>query len=268
MTRRPSSSTRSPWEHLAALPGELLAGVLYPPRAVGVLVRNPGLASYILIPLVLNLLIGTVLYAGLLVTGFRQIDALVAQMPEWAGFLQAVLFALLAIILLLMIGFVLLRFGMILGAPWYGKLSERLEYLSTGEQPDTPPLTWKTIPYEFWYAIMFEFKKIVLFVGVGLMLLLLNFIPAAGSVLSTIGWLLLATTIVCLDFLDPPLSRRYVRFRTRLSLIWRSLPASATFGLTCLALVSVPFVGLVAIPLCVVAGTLFFIDRLQTQKAW
>ncbi|NJN67750.1 MAG: hypothetical protein HC884_14095 [Chloroflexaceae bacterium] len=267
-TRTPPSGTKSFWEHLTNLPGELLAGAIYPLRAIGVLVRYPGLVSYILLPLLLNLLIGSVLYAGLLTVGLREIDALVDRVPEWAGFFEAVLFGLLAIILLLVIGFVLLRFGMILGAPWYGRLSERLEQIHTGHQPTPAAVTWKTIIHDCWYAIMFEMKKFLLFVGVGLLLLLLNLVPVAGSLLSTIGWLLLAATIVCLDFFDPPLSRRYVRFRTRLSLILHALPASATFGLTWLSLVSIPFVGLVAIPMGVIAGTLFFLDRIRGQGAW
>ena len=43
----------------------------------------------------------------------------------------------------------------------------------------------------------------------------------------------------------------------------RALPASAGFGLVALALVSVPFVNLLAVPLCVVAGTLFYVDRIR-----
>jgi CysZ protein len=41
------------------------------------------------------------------------------------------------------------------------------------------------------------------------------------------------------------------------------LPASASFGFVCLALVSVPLINLLAIPVCVAAGTLFFCDRIQ-----
>ena len=46
-------------------------------------------------------------------------------------------------------------------------------------------------------------------------------------------------------------------------MIRRSLPASAGFGLACLGLVSIPFVNLLSIPLCVAAGTLFFCDRIE-----
>ena len=50
--------------------------------------------------------------------------------------------------------------------------------------------------------------------------------------------------------------------RARLGLIRRSLPASAGFGLVCLGLISIPLVNLLAIPLCVTAGTLFFCDQI------
>jgi CysZ protein len=69
--------------------------------------------------------------------------------------------------------------------------------------------------------------------------------------------------IACLDFFDPALERRRLAFRRKLGVIRRGLPASAGFGLVCFGLVSVPLVNLLAIPLCITAGTLFFVERLR-----
>ena len=45
----------------------------------------------------------------------------------------------------------------------------------------------------------------------------------------------------------------------------RGLPASAGFGLVALTLVSVPFVNLLSVPVCVVAGTLLYVDRVRAR---
>jgi CysZ protein len=45
----------------------------------------------------------------------------------------------------------------------------------------------------------------------------------------------------------------------------RALPGSAGFGLVCLALVSIPFVNLLSIPVCIVAGSLYYVDRIGPQ---
>ena len=99
-----------------------------------------------------------------------------------------------------------------------------------------------------------------LLLAIGLPMLLLNFFPG-GSLIATIGGIALTTSIVCLDFFDGPLERRKLKFREKLKIVYRSLPASATFGLICQVLITIPIVNFLAIPICVVAGTLFCCDR-------
>lgn len=323
-------------------PSSLFAGATYPMRALKVLVQTPRLRRYVLFPILLNLVVGVTLYAGLLFAGLRAIDAVLAAIPGWiastphleldwstwtaslphwslpnlptwvpiptlpgwhppmssspqftlpdwiprfslphislpqwitevpeAGLFLFiwVLRLLLVIILLLVTGFILLQFGVLLGAPWYGQLSEELEKLQTGQLQ-----TIAINPVrEIWRAISYELKKLVITLGIGVPLLICNFFPGVGTLIATLGGIALTATIVCLDFLDAALERRRLRFRQKLSLIRQTLPASASFALVCLGLVSIPFFNLLAIPVCVAAGTLFACDRvlpeLQSQQA-
>jgi CysZ protein len=73
--------------------------------------------------------------------------------------------------------------------------------------------------------------------------------------------MILSTILMCLDFLDPALERRKLRFRHRLGWIIRSAPASIGFGLGCVVLTSIPILNFLTVPICMVAGTLFFCDR-------
>jgi CysZ protein len=190
--------------------------------------------------------------------------------PNWAIALANALGAsflwilrlILVLLLLLVTGFVFLQFGVLLGAPWYGKLSEELELLKLGKLPPMDANLGSTIR-DVGRAILYELKKLVLLVFIGLPLLSLNIVPGFGAAIASVGYITLTATIVCLDFFDSALERRRLRFRQKLGVVWRSLPASAGFGLVCLALVSVPLINLLAIPVCVAAGTLFFCDRIQ-----
>jgi CysZ protein len=185
-------------------------------------------------------------------------------LPEWftalphdfAIALIWLLRLLLTIVLLFVTGFVLLQFGVLLGAPWYGKLSEELERIQTGQLTVIEVGAVQDIRR----AILYELKKLVLGLGFGIPLLILGLFPGVGTLIGSVGGLLVTTTLVCLDFLDAPLERRRLRFRQKLGVIWRSLPASASFGLVCFGLVSIPLINLLAIPLCVAAGTLFVCD--------
>src|SRR4051794_23167242 len=96
-----------------------ISGALYPFYAAGVLTRAPRLWRYVLIPLLVNLFVGATLYAALLFAGLSAIDGLVAGLPNWAAVLGTLLRLLLIIGLLIATGFVLVRFGVVLGSPWY-----------------------------------------------------------------------------------------------------------------------------------------------------
>jgi CysZ protein len=239
-----------------------LRGATYPFRALAALNRTRSLWGFVVLPILVNLVVGATLYAGLLFAGLRWIDGFVAGLPEWAVPLGFLLQALLVIGLLIATGFLLVRFGVVLGSPFYGQLSERLEQQRTGSAPPAEPLSAAGIARDLWRAVSYELKKLALALSVGLPLLLLNFVPVAGQVLGSAGGVALGTLIACLDFLDGPLERRRLTFRQKLGVVRGSLPGAAGFGLVCLGLVSIPLINLLAIPLCVAAGTLYYCDEI------
>jgi CysZ protein len=170
--------------------------------------------------------VGIILYAGLLFFGWesvanwedsltRWVDSLISNLPSWLSILDYLIIGvswllrlLLVIGLLLITGFLLTQFGALLGAPWYGQLSEQMEELRTGQLH----IVEVGIVRDIGRAILYELKKLMLAVGVGLPLLLLNCIPGIGTLIATMGGFALAAIFVCLDFLDAPLERRRLPF--------------------------------------------------------
>jgi CysZ protein len=259
----------------------LLAGATYPFRVLAVFRRTPHLWRYVAIPILVNLVVGILLYAGLLFFGWETVeslilrlsnwlDSLIINLPTWLSFLKFtivglgfLLHFLLVVVLLLLTGFVFVQFGVLIGAPWYGQLSEQLEKLRFGELQ----IIEVNIVQEISRVLLFEVKKLVLAVGVGIGLLLVSLMPGIGTIIASVGGISLAALIVCLDFLDAPLERRRLSFREKLNLVFKSLPGSASFSLVCLGLVSIPLLNLLTIPLCVASGTLFFCDRIYPKLA-
>jgi CysZ protein len=238
----------------------LLTGILYPFRALGMIGRHRELWRFILIPILVNVAVGVALYAGLYMAGLRQIDRIDQASFALAGVLEFVARVLYIIALAIGVGWLMVRFGVVLGAPWYGQLAERLEEIISGRpMPDTR-LTASGVARDIGRALQFELKKLSLVLAIGLPGLLLNLIPVAGTVAATGVGLALGALIACLDFFDAPLERRRLRFRQKLTLVRRRLPASAGFGLLAAFLVSIPVVNLFAIPLCVTAGTMLVLE--------
>jgi CysZ protein len=199
-----------------------------------------------------------------LLAGFHLIGVLVEGWPAWIAWL---LRGLLVITLFVTLGYVLVRFGVVLGAPFYSRLSELLEEHLRGTAPASPPVTLAGIARDLGRAIAFELKKLLLALAIGLPMLLLHLIPGAGSVLALLGGLALGATLACLDFFDPPLERRGLSFRAKLDFICRHFPASAGFGLVCLGLVSLPLLNLLTVPVCIAAGTIFFCEAAAEPPA-
>ena len=254
----------------------LLTGASYPFRILIFFKQNPSLWSYIIIPLILNLILGIFFYLQLLrweaevfeiltLKGMTWLNQIVLNLPYWLQNLDIIFIflieffkLLLGLILLVLTGFILAQIGFLLGMPWYSKLSEKIESIKLGK------ITIIEVDFltEIKRALLYEFKKIILLVFIGLPLFLCNFLPGFGTLVATIGGLSLTAILTCLDFWDQPLERRRLRFRDKLGLIGKSFPSSAGFGYMCLFLISIPLLNLVTIPLCVAAGTLFFCDRL------
>jgi CysZ protein len=254
----------------------LLTGASYPFRILIFFKQNSSLWSYIIIPLILNLILGIFFYLQLLrweaevfeiltLKGMAWLNQIALNLPSWLQNLDIILIflieffkLLLGLILLVLTGFILAQIGFLLGMPWYSKLSEKIESIKLGK------ITIIEVDFltEIKRALLYEFKKIILLVFIGLPLFLCNFLPGLGTLVATIGGLSLTAILTCLDFWDQPLERRRLRFRDKLGLIAKSFPSSAGFGYMCLLLISIPLLNLVTIPLCVAAGTLFVCDRL------
>jgi CysZ protein len=211
------------------------------------------------------MIVGVFLYTTLFIAGFQAIEALIGNFA-FAEVVEAVLQAILFVLLLVLIGFLLVRFGVVLGSPWYGELSERLEARLNGV-PHTPKkLKAGEAIGDIARALLYELKKLLLTIAVGIPLLLANLIPVAGQMIAASGWFILGVTIACLDFFDPPLERRRYSFRNKLAHVFRMVPASAGFGLVCFVLVTTPFINLLAIPLCIAAGTMFFCEQSRVRS--
>lgn len=239
----------------------LFAGAVYPLRALTMIAQNRHLWAYILIPIGVNIVVGIALYSGLFLTGRQLILNMLPQAEGLTAVLAVVAQVLLLIALAVSVGFLLVRFGVVLGSPWYGRLSEELEEIITGSKLPTTTLNVGTVFYDISRALQFELKKLLFVASIGIPGLLLNLIPGIGTVLGTAVGISLGVIVACLDFFDGPQERRRRRFRAKLATVRATAPASLGFGLLSFFLVSIPLVNLLAIPVCVTAGTMLVCEQ-------
>lgn len=261
---------------LTSVVGGIFAGASYPLQAITLFARQPKLLSYLIVPMLINVVLGLLLYVGLLLPGWRALGDLALQLNGWINGLEAnlpswlywlsglawgigwLLRSLLVVILLGLIGFILAQFGTLLGAPWYGQLSEQIEKIRLGQLE----IVEVGLVRDVGRALGFELKKLALLAGAGLLFLLLNLLPGLGTGLGAIEGVATAALLTAMDFLDAPLERRRLQFRRKLTLVLGNAPVMTSFSLVCLFLMGIPLLNLVMVPVCVAAGTLLFCDRL------
>ncbi len=233
--------------------------------ALDLLRRHPGLRRYVVTPILVNLAVAAVLYGTLLAAGFRAADRLVPDDLGGAAALTALLQLALVVALFLAIGFLLVRFGVVLGSPWYGRLSEEVERIRRGSDLPARPAGLRGAGADVARAVGYEVRKLALVAVAGVVLLAVQFLPVLGQIAGAAGGFSIAALVACLDFCDGPLERRGRSFRQKLGFVRRTAPASLAFGAACAALLAVPVLNLLAIPVCVTAGTLFAVDRLPAD---
>jgi len=255
-------------------------GIFYPLKAIQFFLKYKNLWQYLIVPIGINILVGIITYWLILEPSLNILDSLfnnlaitienfIANLPTWLNFIVSltllfgqIVRVILILILLATIGFIIAQFGSILGSPWYGKLSEKIEIIELGELE----LIEVNVIQDILRAILFELKKIVLMIIVAIPLFLLNFVPSIGNLISLIGGFSLTIVIICLDFFDAMLERKRLKFREKLKFVFARFPASAGFGIVCLGLISIPLLNLIIVPLCVSAGTLLICDYRRKNK--
>jgi CysZ protein len=173
----------------------------------------------------------------------------------------AFLHVVLVVLILYLVGLLVGRVGVVLGAPFYAKLAERIELmtLSAEEIPDERDGSLMEIAR----ALLYELKKIVMVLGVGALILAANLVPVAGQFAGLIGGGALAVVLVCLDAFDPPLERRRYKFRQKVGVVFQNLSVTLGFGIPAAFLAGIPFLNLLVFPLIMTAGTLIYCERLH-----
>ena len=249
-----------------------VTGAGYLVRAGRLLAREKRLWRFLAAPLAVSLVVGLLVYLALLAAATALVGALVGWLapllPLIASPLGVVLNIILMVLLLWFTGIGIAKFGVILGSPWYGQLAAEIERMSlpADEIPEAPQGA-AAFARDIGAAVLYEAKKAALVFGIGVPALLLNLVPGVGALAAAGIWTTLGVTTLVLDFLDPALQRRRLRFREKLGVVFSNAPASAGFGGPALLLAGIPLVNLLTVPLCMTAGTLYYIDRVHPKLA-
>ncbi len=267
MTREEQSAARPRVESRPAGPeferrrgrwAEFRVGFFAPLFALGFLLGRPRMWKFT----VLGGLLNTIVFAALAWWGVTHVDeltALIWQPPERAA-LEALWWALAVVLAIatVMLAFVLtVMLAAIVMAPFNDRLSGRVEEIFRGPAPTTP-MGVGAAARDAAIGLSHEILNLVLYLVLMVPVVALHLIPAIGSIASAVTAFVATACMLALQFTDYPQSRRRFRWREKVSLLRRELPALFGLGVGIQFLLWIPIVNFMLIPVAVVAGTMVF----------
>ena len=246
---------------------QFFRGVMYPFAALGFLKRNRlwGMAAA---AVGINIL----LLGGLVWGGYSflvpYLDSLIVAMVAWAGessFLGGLVTVLtwvlwiVAMPALVVLNFlVLILVGQAVASPFLDQLSEQVETRVLGLEPE-PFSAGRTIRGVS-IAVGDLVWGVTLLVVVNVPLLLLGVIPVFGTVVAGILSFSFSALLLAHEFMGLPLTRQLVSYRQRWSHLWKHKWLGLGMGTSVMAMLAIPGLNLVLLPLAAVGGTLMYCD--------
>ena len=228
------------------------------------LIRRPGLRLLVILPLILNVILFGLLFWLLGEAVAIMVDAAMGWLPDWAWLqpLEWLFWLLYGVVFLLLLAYGFVMLANLIGAPFYGALSELAEKEMLGQKPE-PDDGWGQLLYEIPRALMRELHKMLYYLPRALVLFLLGLIPVVNLVAAAL-WFLFNSWMMTLQYLDYPADNHRVSFdRLRRMAAAQRLTALG-FGMPVAVLAMVPVMNLILVPLAVCGATAYWVRERET----
>ncbi len=232
-------------------------GLVAPLRGAAFLIRNPGLLPLALAPVGVNLV---VFAGGVLAVVLGVPSALEAILPRPEGGMGEAAWTLAAFLSVMVLLAVLLAVQYLvaglLATPFLDRLSERVEHLLLG--PSGQPFHLDRFVRDLSVSVLHSLLTLFLYGLVVVPLLALELVPVAGSVLAGVTGGITTSVFLAREMLDGPLTRRRLRYRSKLTFVFRHLAFLGGLGASTALLLWVPGLNLLLQPIAVTGATLAY----------
>lgn len=180
---------------------------------------------------------------------------LTGTLPDWLSFLGSVLKPLLYLFGLLTGAWSFGLIATIVGSPFLGELSKRVD-----------KLVMKPVPWwrEIAPALLREMRKLRYHLPRLLMLVVVSFVPVVNA-LAPFLWLGFGAWMMAVQFCDYSTENRSQNLAATLSLLASNRAATLGFGACVTVAMSVPVLNFMVAPVAVIGGTLLM-QSFRTEK--
>ena len=232
------------------------------------LVRKPGLRRFVLVPLLVNFMVFGLLgwWAISWTTHWLDSLAVFTLGSDWwiVRALQTVLHWLVGLVLLFSLAYVFTLVANLVGAPFNGLLSERVEAHLLGDI-SLPAPSFMSLIRSIPRLIASEVSKLVYLVIIIVPLLLLQFVPLINLVAPFLLFLF-GAWMFALEYMDYPLGNHGAHFKDVRRSLRKRRGAAFGFGSVVALLSTVPIINLLVMPVAVAGATALYVDYFRHDE--
>ncbi len=228
------------------------------------LIRQPGLRTFVLIPLLVNLLLfGGAFYYLYLQLG-DLINWMMSYVPSFLDWLRYLIWPVAVLSVLFVFSFLFTTLANIIAAPFNGLLAEKVELYLTGQPlKDEGALAMvKDVPR----SIGREFAKLRYYLPKALGCLILFLIPLVGQTLAPLLWFLLSCWMMSVQYVDYGFDNHKVSFSQMIETMKQKRTNNLSFGLMVTLFSAIPFVNLLVMPVAVCGGTAMWVAEYRNKS--
>ncbi len=242
---------------------DILSGVGYFFQGIRI-VRQKSLRPFVLMPVVVNFLVFT---AAILLAIDQYGNLLGWLLPGgdrwWAEFARIFLWIFFAAATLTVLFFTFTLLANVIGAPFNGLLSEKVELILAGADGKWPATSGgflsTIIP-----SIASEFRKLSYFLVLAALLVLLTLVPLVNLV-SPFFWFAFSSWMLAVEYLAYPMENHEIYFSQVKAKLKQDRWAALGFGMGCLVAGMIPLVNFFVMPAAVAGATAMWVERLSRQ---
>ena len=244
-----------------------VTGVSYLFKALPLLTK-PGIKSYVMIPLIINILIFSVgIYFGFAYFG-EYMDKFLdtSEMWSWVAaiveFIKPLLYIVFGLALLVLIFYTFSILANIIASPFNSLLAEATEMYLIGKTMDDAG-GFKQVLKEIVPTILMEIKKLIYMILWSIPFLIMLFvIPVIGPII----WFLFTAWMMSLQYMDYPMGNHKLKFAEQRALQRKQRLFSLGFGGVTMGASMIPFVNFIVMPTAVIAATMIWVEQYSDSK--
>ena len=238
---------------------QAIKGASYVFKGFGLL-KLPGIKRYVVIPMLINIF----LFSAVIWYGSEQFDSLLEQyLPSWLDWLEFLLWPLFFVASLLVVFFAFTLVANIIGAPFNGVLSEKIEEQLTHQKVASGE-GYIDLLRGARVGIVNEIRKLF-YLAVRIFPLLIIILIPGINIFAPFLWFVFGAWLLAIEYLDYPMGNRNLTFKQQLTLLKQNRFLCLGFGTVLVFMTIIPVLNFFAMPVGVAAATALWVDELKVH---